>query len=1014
MRPLKLTLRSFGPFAGEQTVDFTRYGDNAFLLINGPTGSGKTSILDGICYALYGEASGANRNEHYLRSQLAAPEALCEVEFLFSVGPRTFLVKRRPTQTFMQKGVPRETLHKVEFSQVDSTGIVTGDRLTKVGEVRDRIEEVIGFSSEQFRQVVVLPQGEFRRLLLAKSDEKERILEKLFATERYKLVEESLKRKRAAIGSELKELRSGVDGILAANGVATTQDLEERITDLLKRTVATEANLAAQRTLQTEVQQQFMAAQTLEACFLERDAATAEVTTLQQKVPEMELAAKRAERATRALNLADLEDAIKRAESERTSRKEVLTALIERIGTMTVQKQQAQESADTARQDNAKVAGLIAEKTRLEGQLVKLKELVTCRTKQKITDTRVATSKETVDALKVSVAAAEKRIAELSAEIESLSLTAGSVAQLQIEIAHLQNILSSRETYDAESARLKEIADSFAVSTKNIQTVETALAASKERQQQLQHDFIAGQSALLAAGLEDGSPCPVCGSDVHPHPAEGGADIPTEKQLAEANKQISEVEKQMHKASKEQNALLAQKSGLETGVTQRLESLGVAAKLAPAELLAQLTELKVKQATANAAITRLSAGQKEREQLTVKQTEMKNLLEKSELEYSTAKAEQEGIRALVAQALTDAGESNEKSVTTRISDIAAFVTLTAKLLEKSEQELAVLDGQLQTANGEQTQLNQQLLNLETNHSELTKSFGIRLDTEGFSGNKEYNEAKLPGTEIDRLKKAVDTFREQQASTAARHTRAVDACRDKERPDLVAVKAAKESVDAIVGNLQKEAGILTGQHSGLTDAMRTIGEKGTRITVLEQEYSVTARLADLVGGQNPHRMTLQRYVLAALFEEVAIAASQRLTRMSRGRYHLVRSETPRDGKATGGLDLDVTDDYIGEKRPAFTLSGGETFLASLSLALGLSDVVMAQQGGRYLDCIFIDEGFGSLDGETLDFALNTLIELHRAGRVIGIISHVAELKERIQSRIDVIASKDGSRIVQETA
>jgi exonuclease SbcC len=162
------------------------------------------------------------------------------------------------------------------------------------------------------------------------------------------------------------------------------------------------------------------------------------------------------------------------------------------------------------------------------------------------------------------------------------------------------------------------------------------------------------------------------------------------------------------------------------------------------------------------------------------------------------------------------------------------------------------------------------------------------------------------------------------------------------------------------------------------------------------------------------MTLQRYVLAALFEEVAIAASQRLSRMSRGRYHLVRSETPRDGKTTGGLDLDVTDDYIGERRPAFTLSGGESFLASLSLALGLSDVVMAQQGGRYLDCIFIDEGFGSLDGETLDFALNTLIELHRTGRVIGIISHVAELKEQIQSRIDVIASKDGSRIVQETA
>jgi exonuclease SbcC len=193
-------------------------------------------------------------------------------------------------------------------------------------------------------------------------------------------------------------------------------------------------------------------------------------------------------------------------------------------------------------------------------------------------------------------------------------------------------------------------------------------------------------------------------------------------------------------------------------------------------------------------------------------------------------------------------------------------------------------------------------------------------------------------------------------------------------------------------------------------LATIGEKADRKELLEQDYAVAGKLADLVGGQNPKRMTLQRYVLAALFEEVALAASQRLSRMSRGRYHLVRSEAPRDGKSTSGLDLDVTDDHTGEKRPAFTLSGGESFLASLSLALGLSDVVMAQCGGRYLDCIFIDEGFGSLDGETLDYALNTLIELHRSGRVIGIISHVAELRERITSQIEVVPSKEGSTVI----
>ena len=1014
MRPHRLTLRSFGPFAGEEKVDFTRYGDNAFLLINGPTGAGKTSILDGICYALYGEASGANRNEHYLRSQLAAPGALCEVEFLFSVGPRTFLVKRRPAQTFLHKGLPRETLHKVEFCQVDDSGTVTGDRLTKIGEVRGRIEEVIGFSSEQFRQVVVLPQGEFRRLLLAKSDEKERILEKLFGTERYKLVEESLKRKRAMIGSELKELRSAVDGILAANDAAATQELEERIAGLVRQMAETDVELKLQSVKQIEAQKLFMDAQAVAGCFLGRDTANRELSALQEKKPEMDLVAKRTDLAARALNLADLEESIVRTEAERATCSQTATALTERIGTLSGQRQQAKDAADKAQQDNARVAGLVAEKTRLEGHLAKLKELAESRSRLGAAEKRDAAVRKAVETHRLEISTTEKRSAELSTEIEKLSLAAGSVLQLEAGITRLQGLCSTRESYDVESRRLLEISALFAGSSKEMQADENALLAARGHQHKLQQDYIAGQATLLAARLEDGLPCPVCGSGDHPHPAQGGAGIPTEMELEKAHKQIADLEKQLQKVSKEHNGLLSQKSGLETGIAQRLESLGDAAKMSPLELLAQLAELKGQLAAASSDAARLDACRKERGRLAGRLAEVKGLLENGEVEHSAARAELESLRALVEQARKDAGDSDEKSVAARIDEIAGFVTRSAAALEKAGKELATLDGQLQAAGGERTQLEQQLEQLATRHGELTRNFGIRLHTEGFSSDKAYHEAKLPRQEIEQLKQELDTFRERLASASARRERSEEACKGKERPDLEAVKAAKVQADAIVGELQKKAGVLAGQQSGLADALRTIGEKGTRITLLEQEYSVTARLADLVGGQNPQRMTLQRYVLAALFEEVAIAASQRLSRMSRGRYHLVRSETPRDGKSTGGLDLDVTDDYIGEKRPAFTLSGGETFLASLSLALGLSDVVMAQQGGRYLDCIFIDEGFGSLDGETLDFALNTLIELHRSGRVIGIISHVAELKERIQSRIEVIASKDGSRIVQESS
>ena len=243
----------------------------------------------------------------------------------------------------------------------------------------------------------------------------------------------------------------------------------------------------------------------------------------------------------------------------------------------------------------------------------------------------------------------------------------------------------------------------------------------------------------------------------------------------------------------------------------------------------------------------------------------------------------------------------------------------------------------------------------------------------------------------------------------RAVRADEACREKERPDLEALSGHKEAVDLQVGTLQKEIGGMQQELESLTQALEGLGERDTRRMALEKQYGVTGSLAAAVAGNNPKRMTLQRYVLAALFEEVALAASQRLMRMSRGRYHLNRSEGLIDGKRSGGLDLEVTDNYTGERRPAFTLSGGESFLASLALALGLSDVVLAQSGGRYLDAIFIDEGFGTLDPDTLDLAMNTLIDLHRSGRIIGIISHVGELKERITNRIEVVQGRDGSFI-----
>jgi exonuclease SbcC len=379
-----------------------------------------------------------------------------------------------------------------------------------------------------------------------------------------------------------------------------------------------------------------------------------------------------------------------------------------------------------------------------------------------------------------------------------------------------------------------------------------------------------------------------------------------------------------------------------------------------------------------------------------------------------ATATVERLRGLVANGETATAGMNAAELAARIAASEEFVARVHSEAQQADELFARTSAAQQKNSGELAQAEEEVQRRALALRALQEELAARLSLEGFADLAACRAARLEPAVLSRRKEELERFRRDLAAATLRRERADALCAGRLRPELETLQRSKEAIDHEVGALQQEIGTLSGEAATLEGARKNIGVKGTAIVRGEEDFAVVGRLADLAGGQNPQRMTLQRYVLAALFEEVAIAASRRLSKMSRGRYHLLRAEVPRDGKSTGGLDLDVIDDYCGERRPAFTLSGGESFLASLSLALGLSDVVLAQSGGRYLDCIFIDEGFGTLDGETLDFALNTLIELHQAGRVIGIISHVAELKERIPCRIEIVAQKEGSSIVQSDA
>jgi len=1010
VRPLKLIMRSFGPFIGEQTVDFTRYGDNAFLLIHGPTGAGKTTILDGICYALYGDPSGEKRNEHFLRSQRATSDALCDVEFFFQVGPRRFHIKRTPPQTIVHKGRQREIKHQAEFCRIDEQGMVLGERFSKVGEVRQKVEEVLGFTSEQFRQVVVLPQGEFRKLLLAKSDEKEQILEKLFGTLRFKQLEQLLKNRKMQLASELKELQAAIEGILSSHQVASIEALNQQVAALQAERERLGQQLAEQRSLQQQADVQLQHAQALASRFVELDQAQAALAALVKRKADMEALNTRIERAARALNLVDLNEQLARTRKELSDRSQELAGLEQAIVTDGQQQQAAGMRLQQAKAAVEQLPELAAEKTRLEARLTRLIELDAARKAAAAATKAEQAARNTAEQCKARITATEQQLGQLTTTIETLTATTAQGDKLKAEAEALTRRLVARQQLDHKRRQLAGVEE-------QLQQATAAAAAAEQQQVRLQQQaddlhqrFIAGQAALLMQELHEGVPCPVCGSPDHPAPARASEEVPDAKELGVARKALAEAAAASRQAQALKSTIEVEQSGLAAGLQALLEQLGSDASQ-PLSLLAgqQQSLAALIRKTADAA-QELEAVRQERTARQAGLVSEKETLARAETALTQATAQREARSTLAASLEQEAGDSSSTTVKRRIAELDSTVTTALAALQKAEDTHAMIENRLNSAIGQQAEKQAQIKRLVAELAEQQQIFAVRLETEGFAAVSDWQEARLARPEIENQRIIIRQFAEGLAAAQQRQARAEGGVQGSQRPDLSAFQAAKQQADQQLGMLQKQVGQLEAAQQAMTTALAAIGTKTERTGRLEQEYGVAGRLADLASGQNPKRMTLQRYVLAAQFEEVAIAASQRLVRMSQGRYHLVRSEAPRDGKSTSGLDLDVVDDYSGEQRPAFTLSGGESFLASLSLALGLSDVVMAQSGGRYLDCIFIDEGFGSLDGETLDYALNTLIELHRAGRVIGIISHVAELKERIQSRLEVVAAKEGSRIV----
>ena len=926
MRPLTLKLQAFGPFAGTQSLDFRELGERTLFLIHGPTGAGKTTILDALSFALFGESSGAERAGNQLRSDFADSKLPTEVSLDFQHGDNRYRVTRRPAQRLAKlrgEGLTDKT-PEAEFWRIahaDSDDEKLESLAQKTGDCTKAVVQLLGLDASQFRQVILIPQGQFRQFLLASTDDREKIFQTLFQTGRYRAIQERLKL-NARDTSEL-----------------VARNREKRII-LLEQSESEDC--AA-----------------LDKILADLDSALATLTKQQQAAAEkLADATRQRSHFDRLLETIDLQAA------HQNDQKNATGALAEAAATA---KTVAKNLTDSEQRE--------PERAQWREQRTKLQELLPQLDKFQKSVAEAAAADKKLAALQTTLKTSAQRIEQqvalektLGGQIDKLRTTAAEAEGRKLKRDQAAQRVNCRKQLDqavvayqkAEAQTAKTLAGGKACK----QAVETAKAAHKALLDQ-RHN---ARAASLAAELLPNTACPVCGATDHPAPAVSDAAIPDDDAIEAAERAITDADKAVDRARDQWREDNTRSTELKTRVDSLSQQLGDQLKTDLSELERQLADTdKAARAAADAAES-LKLAEKQRretsdlaEQLRREQKRAETEIETTRSARDTAVARRDQLGEQIAEPLREPGRLQR--------DLAAL----DEKIQAAEKQLAALRDQKSQADSAAAAAKSRLAEI----------------------------AKAGQTISDQLATQRESFAEILKDTAADDTPLTHELLQPVRDRLV---AAENEAAQQADQLNTSAGALRASVETRRKERRQIADLDSDYEKLEAEYRVTGRLAEVAGGDNSQKVTFQRFVLGALLDEVLQSASHRLHSMSRGRYQMYRS---RDSRRGGGLDLEVLDHHSGVARPVATLSGGESFLASLSLALGIADVTESHAGGVRMETMFIDEGFGTLDSEALDLAFKTLYDLQEGGRLVGVISHVAELRERIDTRLEVTSHERGS-------
>lgn len=1039
MKPLRLTLQAFGPYKGNVVIDFRNLASGGLFLIHGQTGAGKTSLLDGMCFSLFGTASGDDRNGEGMRCDLSPPDLPTEATLEFALGSRIYRIMRRPRQTLAKiRGtgtrvvLPGAEIFELESAPADDPyhlGSVNLDQadwkplMAQASKVTEKVCELLGMDERQFRQVVVLPQGQFRRFLAAGSGEREKILETLFRTRRFRTITENLAAKADQIEKALKEKKKLLEGQLSSLDIHSSEEIKNRFTELQDRQSSLELGHGDLEERHKSAQKTLELARDASRITTELNEVTDRLSALDKEKPEIEKLLRQLEVHKKAQPVIAIDD-------ERVKVQSVLDSLKARHSEEVTKLSQSRVRLLDHEARRAPLALLEPEIRQAQGEIQILREHLKKaeRLQAALRDlpenqSQLTQAEQNLRALNDSVDQIKSRILSTQETLQTSAATQNQISELRLLRERLQVENQKAKDCIQKVAELESLVAEHQKRLADEQKDLRALEEKRKNHQRLKLQYHLVQAAILARDLKDGAPCTVCGSVEHPKPATLPENSPTLDDLERSEQSLSEDEKTLAAGqsvlSALTNELESKRSHLKVlfpdqdDFQHAAQSQLTDCERRVSETAEKIDELEKKEKEFKALRLTLIELEKDLRALEPQKEPLQTRLDELRAVYQTRLATIEELKALLPSEHRDPQQIKVHGIALREkidryeSDLKAIMLLIdeeRQHITTSEARLEALAQQIQIKTDETQALQNQLTQA------LTDS--------GFENTEACRAVHLTEEKVSLLLQKQKDFEQSLAVVQSRLKKLQD--ERSHLPSEIPVLADAQERFALVDQERSkwiaETAELKGQIEALKLALTKAERIGSEIRSLEEQYALSGKIAKVAAGQPPHNLTgvsFQRYVLAAQLDDVLEQASRRLLIMSRGQFILKRAQERDDKRTQAGLDLEVEDSFSGKSRPTASLSGGEGFLASLALALGLADVVQSHLGGVRLDAVFVDEGFGSLDPESLELAMRTLSELQAGGRMVGIISHVPELREQIANRLFVRKSSEGSAISWES-